>query len=146
MLFCSSVIVSIWEELDLTDVLSRRSPIRVYSLTTLNLLSVPFTMQTFLFHLLGLPRATLLSSLLHWLLWPGTASHTHPRSPWPQDLSGANFLWWYKWPHRLLGGVTLLGDMCHWGVGFEISDSQARPRVSFPSCYLGIQIKNTQLL
>ena len=27
-------------------------------------------------------------------------------------------------------GVTLLEEVCHWGVGFEVSDVQARPSVS----------------
>jgi hypothetical protein len=28
----------------------------------------------------------------------------------------------------LLGDVALLEELCHWSVGFEVSDAQAKPR------------------
>jgi hypothetical protein len=51
-------------------------------------------------------------------------------------------------PHRLIGsgiirrcglvgiGVVLLKDVCHWGVGSEVPDAQARPSVSLFCCCL----------
>lgn len=33
----------------------------------------------------------------------------------------------------LLGDMALLEDVCHWGVGFEVSDAQAKPRVTLPA-------------
>ena len=32
----------------------------------------------------------------------------------------------------LLGDVTLLEEVCHWGMGFRVSNAQARPSVSLP--------------
>jgi hypothetical protein len=55
-------------------------------------------------------------------------------------------------PHRSIGrgtirrcvlvgvGVVLLEEVCHWGVGFEVLDAQARPCVSLSSCHLWIQM------
>lgn len=60
--------------------------------------------------------------------------------------------------HRLMGGgsirkcglvgvkVTLLTGVCHWGVGFEASEAQARPGVTLSSCCLLISRCGTLFL
>jgi hypothetical protein len=63
-------------------------------------------------------------------------------------------MWWFEWndPYRFIGiallrckgglvgvGVALLEEVCHWEVGFELSDAQARPSISLSWC-LPIQI------
>lgn len=45
----------------------------------------------------------------------------------------------------LAGVVWLCWRKCHLGVGFEVSDAEARAGVSLSSCYLQIQIQDFQL-
>jgi hypothetical protein len=39
----------------------------------------------------------------------------------------------------IIGGVALLEEVCHRGVGFEVSDIQAQPSVSLSSCCMQVQ-------
>jgi hypothetical protein len=34
-----------------------------------------------------------------------------------------------------LGGVVLLEEVCHWRVGFEVSEAQARPSLTLPHVF-----------
>lgn len=38
---------------------------------------------------------------------------------------------------RILDGVVLMEEVCHWGLGFGVSTAQARPSLSLSSCETG---------